>query len=189
MSAENFGIAQSESKNMDKEAALDFLRTYQPMPPDTQMPGELIETYNEVRRYFIANPDKECIDLFLNSFGDGSGFGVYQLIDEVLRQYPKSEVVPRLARCLRSQRRSVRYWCAEMAASFPEPDLVEPLSNLIQEEDADMRSSALTALFTVADKRVSPVLQASIERETDLDLRQMISDALEYRQKHKIDIA
>ena len=172
---------------MDKESALSFLKSYQPLPSDPQMPGELIETYNEVRQYFIANPDTNCIDLFLNSFGEGSGFGIYQLVDEVLRQYPKAEVVSRLAYSLMSQKRSVRYWCAEMAASFPDPDLVEPLDSLIKEDDMEIRSSALTAIFTIKDQRVLPILQSLRIRETDPDLQQLITDALEYRLEHRMD--
>jgi len=116
---------------MDKQSALDFLRTHQPMPPDVEMSGEEIKTYGEVRRYFIANPDTECISLFLHSFGDGLGFGNYQIVDDVLLKYVPEEVVPKLVGGLRDENRSIRFWCAEMAASFPNPLLVEPLRDLI----------------------------------------------------------
>ncbi len=175
------------NRTMEKQAAISFLQANQPMPSDALMPSDLIKTYDEVRRYFIANPDTGCIDLFLRSFGEGDGFGVYQIVDEVLRQYPKSEVVPRLAMCLKSQKRSVRYWCAEMASEFPDPSLVEPLSDLLQEGDIDIHSAAVTALFTIPDAGVSSILQAAMRREADRELRERINDALEYRKEHHLD--
>ena len=42
---------------MDREAALQFLREHQPMPPEDQVDDDLIDRYDEVRKYFIANPD------------------------------------------------------------------------------------------------------------------------------------
>jgi len=66
---------------MDVTNALAFLERHQPLPPDDQLSADLIREYDEVRKFFIEHPDPRCIPLFLNSFGDESCFGVYQLVE------------------------------------------------------------------------------------------------------------
>ena len=72
---------------MTVEQGLAFLNAYQPMPDDTELSEELVRAYDEVRRFFIEHPDARCIPLFLKSFGAGDGFGVYQLVEDVLRHF------------------------------------------------------------------------------------------------------
>jgi len=70
---------------MTTSEALSFLQAHQPMPDDDALNAhpEILQKYEEVRKYFVENPDPRCIELFLNSFGERSGFGIYQLVDEV----------------------------------------------------------------------------------------------------------
>lgn len=63
--------------SVNKEMALMFLTNHQPMPKDQELNESLISEYDEVRKYFLANPTQECLPLFLNSFGEYDGCGVY----------------------------------------------------------------------------------------------------------------
>ena len=74
---------------IDKEEALKFLEAYQPLPSDSELSKNIniLNIYNEVRKYFLTHYDPRCIPLFLNSFGGRNGFGVYQLIEDVLKCY------------------------------------------------------------------------------------------------------
>jgi len=94
---------------MTVDEGLAFLQTHQPMPDDTALSEELVRVYDEVRRLFIDHPDARCIPLFLTSFGDGDGFGVYQLVEDVLRHFSRDTVVPHLKKALTHGRRSIRY--------------------------------------------------------------------------------
>ena len=67
-------------KNMTKDDALNFLLRYQPMPSDKDLTQDIIDKYDDVRKFFIKNPDRKAIELFLRSFGEGDGRGVYQLV-------------------------------------------------------------------------------------------------------------
>ncbi len=67
---------------MTVEEALLFLEQHSPLPSDEDLSDEIIESYDEIRELFLANPDPRCIEPLLNSFGDGSGFGVYQMMDD-----------------------------------------------------------------------------------------------------------
>jgi hypothetical protein len=87
---------------MEKEDALKFLELHQPMPPDEEIDNELIEKYDDVRKYFLGNKDIRCIPLFLNSFGFIDGLGVYQLVEDVITMYEERDVVPSLIKSLSS---------------------------------------------------------------------------------------
>lgn len=169
---------------MQTEQALDFLWRHQPMPPDNQIEDDLIKDYDEVQRYFQANPDVRCIPLFLHSFGEGSGFGLYQLVDEVLKPYPTETVLPHLFKALGSEIRSIQYWSADVAASFPDVSLLIPLGDLLHSSDPEIREAAVTALLNVDDPAVESIFYQALKAEHDESLRLRIADAINFRQKN-----
>ena len=63
-----------------KTEAFSFLKEHKPMPCDDELKENEIKKYEEVREYFISNPNEWCILLFLNSFGGKDEFGVYQMM-------------------------------------------------------------------------------------------------------------
>lgn len=150
---------------MTIEQALAFLKAHQPMPDDTELSEELVRTYDEVRRFFIEHPDARCIPLFLTSFGEGDGLGVYQLVEDVLRHCSIDTVVPHLRKGLTNARRSIRYWNADIAANFPTSDLIESLAHLLTEDDEDMRSAAAIALGQIRDARAERLLRNALANE------------------------
>lgn len=163
---------------MTRQEAIEFLKQHQPLPADENLSREVIDTYDEVRKYFVANPDSEAVPLLLNSFGQGSGFGVYQLVEDVLAKLPKEAVIPHLARGLGSHQHGVRYWNAQIAARCPDPRLVPHLANLLQEPDHDLRFAVVTALEQIADDSALDVLRGALESETDEELRGLLLDVL-----------
>ena len=151
---------------MTVDEGLAFLQTHQPMPEDTELSEELVRVYDEVRRLFIDHPDARCIPLFLTSFGDGDGFGVYQLVEDVLRHFSLGTVVPHLKKALTHGRRSIRYWNADIAANFPTAELLEPLAQLLREDDEDIRSAAAIALGQIRDTRAAGLLRSALAHES-----------------------
>lgn len=164
---------------MDKSAALKFLRKNQPMPPDVSLTQDLIDAYDEARRFFLDNPAEESIPLFLNSFGDGMGLGVYQLVEDVIARHPSETVVPYLKTSLRSDKPSVRYWSAQIAATVASPQLVPELGQLLNDAGPDIRESAIIALERIDDDRVTQLLRERLAVETDDAVRKLIMDILE----------
>jgi HEAT repeat protein len=163
---------------MDTQAALAFLEAHQPMPDDADLDEALIGKYDDVRRHFLENPDERCIPLFLNSFGSGDGFGVYQLIEDVLAQFPPEKVVPHLAAALQSSRQSVRYWSAQIAEFFPEEELVSPLGRLLKDEEFDVRYAAVTALGQISSVASNMLLSEHRQQEADAEISDLIEEIL-----------
>jgi hypothetical protein len=164
---------------MTLEEAKQFLRSHQPLPPDEFLTQELIGTLDEVREYLLLHPDPECVPLLIGVIGAGSGYGVYQLIEDVLLKFPTELVVPHLKEGLRSPHGGVRCWSAEFAASFPSPSLVEPLAVLLRNGNYDEKSAALTALEQIQSPCTGEVARSFLAQETDEELR---SIALEIAQ-------
>lgn len=162
---------------MNTEEALQFLRENQPLAPDDQL-DDRIKTFEEVRQFFEEHIDPRCLELLLNAFGDGSGFGVYGLVEDTIRMYPPELVVPILQRTLRSPIKSIRYWNAQIAESFPHESLVEPLARMLEEEDPDLRWAAATALWPYDTPEKQKNLRDHLQHEADEEIRDMIVEYL-----------
>jgi len=167
------------SISLTKEAALLFLRQHQPLPDDSVLDEPTLACYDACRRYFLVHPDTECIPLFLNSFGNGNGFGVYQLVEDVIVRFDKNVVLPHLIAALQNGSRDVRYWCAQVAESFPDSAVVAPLAALLSEDDVDMRFAAVNALSWTGIPEADLVLKKALKDEQEPELREAIMCALE----------
>ncbi len=161
----------------DKEKHfLNFLRENQPMPSDDLLTEELIKTYDEARLFFHENPNKECIPLFLNSFGYIDGFGVYQLIEHVIAQYAMEDVLDDLKKSLSSEYPSVRYWSAHVASRFPSEKLLPSLSKLLQEDDIDIKTFGLIAIGQIKSPEINDIINEFLRNEIDQELIAMAMD-------------
>ncbi|PBK48011.1 hypothetical protein BUE60_22585 [Pseudomonas syringae pv. actinidiae] len=140
---------------MNKNQALHFLKSNQPMPTDSQITQEQAETYDEVRICFIKNPDSKSIELFLRSFGDGDGLGMYQLVEDVFYQCEKSDVVSGIQTVLEdlSIPDGVRYWTTQAAAAFPDDVLRNGLSLSLASSIEDIREAAELAVEMLGAKK------------------------------------
>jgi len=164
---------------MDINQALSFLKEHQPLLSDSEVDIEEIRGLDEVRKYFIENPDPDCIPLFLNVFGQGSGFGVYQLIEDVILQFSNEEVIPHLVKSLLSDHQGVRYWSAQIASSFPDKRLIEPLSSMLNEQDSDLRWAAYMALGEIRDKAIFSILKSALKNEKEPENYEILEDIIE----------
>ena len=166
---------------MNKEIAIAFLRTYQPMPDDQDLSDELIRKYSKVRKYFKAHPTPDCIPLFLNSFGNGTVSGQYQLVADVLTQFENDKVVPHLAKALTSDRLPQVSWAAEISAYFPSPNLVPALKTLATHTDVDIRLFAIVALDSNQMEDLDSFLTRLYASEEDELVLEILEDIMDNR--------
>ena len=133
---------------MIKSEALQFLSEHQPMPSDQDLTQELIDKYDSVRKFFIENPAKEAIPLFMQSYGDGDGWGVYQLVEDVFYECDVNDVVMSILNILEdtSISKGVRYWVTQLAAAFPDKKLINGLNISLSSGDEDIYEAAVIAL-------------------------------------------
>ena len=164
---------------MTKDQALAFLTQYQPLPDDGKELENILEEFNEVRKYFISNPNSICIPLFLNCFGKGSGYGVYQLVEDVIITHNEDEVVFYLKKALLSDSSSIRYWCAQISENYDSEELLEGLLNVYEKGDIDAKCASLTALSGIKSNKVPEIARKALDTETDKDLIEIANDIWE----------
>lgn len=168
-----------------KLEAFSFLKEHQPMPNDDELTKQEIEKYEEVRRFFLDNVDEQCIPLFLNSFGGKDGFGVYQMVEEVILMYDKKVVLPYILNAFDSPCEYVIYGCVQIASNFPDVDLFIPLVEILKKyEDEDIKAATITALAQLAlnDIRTNDVIDVlinEIETISDDEVKEFAEEVLE----------
>ena len=163
---------------MNTDTALDFLRKYQPMPPDSELTNPLIQYYDEVRKHFVDNPDPRCLPLFLQSFGEGDGLGVYQLVEDVFRGIDAAVVTRELQEGLVSRNAPTRYWSAQIAAAFPSAELCDSLCRMLQSSVEDERAAAAIALGQIKNPKALGALNRALTSETSPHIRGLIMDLI-----------
>jgi len=169
---------------MNKETALNFLRAHQPMPPDDKLTKDLIKQYDEIIDFFIQSPDPKCVPLFLNSFGDGEGNGLYEQVEQVFYTFAASEVVPHLVKTLKSEHAGVRYWSAQIAMDYSVSELIDPLEQLLLNDEIDeTRQFAAAALEDIPDQRVDEIFEKQLKIEQDPELVAEMKEALKRRSR------
>lgn len=141
------------------------------MPGDEDLSPELIRRYDEVRRFFIANKNKDCIPLFLNSFGYINGLGIYQSVEKVFVQFSQEDVIPHLKQSLLNKEYSVRYWSILIAARYPSEELLPLFRDLLRNEDFDIKYLVLSALAQFGTELPKSLLEEFLENEADRELR------------------
>lgn len=169
---------------MTKDEALYFLKSHQPMPGDENLSSELIGVYEEVRVFLKNNPDNRCIPLFLNSFGGKAGYGVYQMVDEVICMYDKDIVLPYIMDAIQVDNVNIQYHAIEFAADFPDKRLYPLLSKSLNNADEDVVMASVIALAQLALNNiyydiVCNDLQKKYEILVDIDLRNFVWEVLE----------
>ncbi len=137
---------------VDVDGAISFLAAHQPMPSDTDLSEDLIRQFNSVREFLIHNPDARSLPLLLGALPSGSsGFGVYQLVDDVLRAHPPAEVIDALVTALCSSTEP-RTWALILALDYDDDRLVEQARLRTASADEDEQELALMYLDLHGDR-------------------------------------
>jgi hypothetical protein len=163
---------------MTTEEALRFLTDHQPMPRTEDAPEELLRQLDAVLTHFEVHRDPRCIPLLLNLFGEGDGYGVYQLVESVLLVYPEQLVVPHLINSLRDSRPWVRYWSADIAANYQNKDLIDPLIDIAISDDDTLRALAIFALGRYPAITMVPLLGSVRHRAISQRARRDLDDLI-----------
>lgn len=163
---------------LSHERALEFLRRNQPMAADSDLSRSDVEELDSVRRYLRENPHPEALDPLLGVFGNGSGFGVYQHIEDTVAAYDRSAVVPLLRKKIDAGCRSVRYWCTQIAMGYPDERLIDALARNLDPDDYDLRFVSIAALDRIGTESAQAVLASWLPYETDEELREILVEAV-----------
>jgi len=123
------------------------------MPDDDELTQEVIDKYDEARKLLTADPDKEVISLLLNSYGNGDGRGIYQLVEDVLYKCHRDDVIVEIKEILEnpSIADSVRYWVTQVSAAFSDVKLRKGLEISLKSKNEDIRDAAQLSIYMIDD--------------------------------------
>lgn len=163
--------------------AISFLKEHQPMPSDDMLTKQEIEKYEEVRKFFLENMDVQSIPLLLNSFGGKDGFGVYQMVEDVIVKFDKEIVLPHILNAFNNKCEYVVYWSVQIAANFPHSDLFMPLVSFLKYDDEDIKMASITSLAQLAlndirRNEIIDILKKEIEIIDDEDVKEFAEEVL-----------
>ena len=109
---------------MDKQSALEFLKSHQPMPDDGEITSELAQSYAQVAEFFTANPDAEALPLFFGSLTSGDGAGSFPLLDALQNE---------------SSSAGARFWATLFSVNFICDEVVGALEASLKYASEDMK--------------------------------------------------
>lgn len=164
---------------MTNDEALAFLKSNQPMPADKAGPPEIFRRYDEVREHFLSTSDDRCVPLFLGSFGEGSGFGIYQLVEDVLRRYPRKLVVDALRQHLGSKHQGVRNWCLLLGVEYADRSLVPFFARSLRSDDPEERlwaAHCMQQVYVESEDRAD--VEACLAEEPNEDITALLEEML-----------
>lgn len=116
---------------------LAFLRQHQPFPIDTEVTQDQLDRFSAAHQYFIDNVDPRCLRLFLGAMGGGTGCGRFQLLDNLFRDYPRSEVISAIVSELLVGHGSID-WAVEMAPDWGRW-VRDPVLEALSRDGCDLR--------------------------------------------------
>ena len=73
-------------------------------------------------------------------FGGKDGFGICQMVEDVVMKYDKETVMPHALKALNNESENVKYWCIQIISNFPDNRLFKPLVKLLELEDEDIKN-------------------------------------------------
>lgn len=166
---------------MDIEDALRFLAQHQPLPGDANLSDELIREFNDVRAFFESHADPRSPELLLGALGDGSGFGVYQLVEDALHNQERGAVLAALRGSLSSEHAGVRSWSAEIAAgSYHDRSLLPGVMALLAEDpspDTRYWAAVFVSRLAAIGEAEPSAIRALLETEQDAEVAELLRNA------------
>jgi HEAT repeat protein len=167
---------------MNIDDALRFLAEHQPLPADEDLSDDLIQEFDDVRTFFVSHADPRCARLLVGALGDGSGFGVYQLVEDALRNQERGAVVEALREGLSSERRGVRSWSAEIAAGgYHDASLIPgAMAVLLGNDSGDTRywAAVLLSELAASGEVDRSAIAGLLETEQEAQVAEVLREAM-----------
>lgn len=127
---------------MTVEAHLHALARTQPLPQEPELSAELIDRFEEARLFFELNQDDRCVPLLIGAVNADSGFGVYQMVEDALRNQTRSVVLSEIELALRQGKEHHLAWVIEWAMNFEAYELAELVQTYVSHPSTDISTNA-----------------------------------------------
>ncbi len=164
-----------------KQRALKFLSEHQPLPPDwsDEWTDELLHDVRTLLEWIPTTPDSDLLPGLLELPGEGTGLGLYSLLDDALEEFEPSCVrdciVVHLSKTEHHQENLGHV--LEFAFSFEDERYTPHLLRLLPEMTPDNREWT-GSIFEELGSSAIPHLAGMLLREQDPVVRERLREAL-----------
>jgi hypothetical protein len=139
---------------------------------------ELIEQFDEIRRHFLTTNADGALPLLVGALGEGSGFGVYQLLDAVIARCSPDVRMATLLSAVASPRQTLRSWGWEFALPYRDARLVDLAARAIDSEARDEQYFAAAYLADHGSNEILRSIEPGRLQRLDPETRQLIEEAV-----------
>jgi HEAT repeat protein len=158
------------------------LRAISPMPDDDDIDAlteEILIKYESIVKELGELQDPKAIVPLINSFGYGEGFGLYRSTLYYLEKFDLGLLYPQLIDAVRTGEKGPRMWTTFMLGRIRNPEAVDDLIALLQDDYELVRANAAMALGMIRDKKAKPHLEAcknDVSEEVKLTALEALDD-------------
>lgn len=128
------------------EEIINQLHALSPMPNDLEVTAEQLTKYDSLVNILAQYMDRRCIRPLIESFGYGSGGGVYWGVVHLLERFTVDETDPILLEGLQNHNAGTRMWSALMIGRSENELAIPELLRLLDDSKELVRAEAIIAL-------------------------------------------
>jgi HEAT repeat protein len=138
---------------------LSQLRKISPLPDDSSLSEELLTTYEKIVNQLAQLRDPSAIQPLLESFGYGTGYGLYWTVVHFLEQFGHEQIDPLLISALQKGQPGTQMWAALMLGRSRNKAAIPQLAALLDSPKELVRASAVAALGAIDGMLARPYIE------------------------------
>lgn len=146
------------------------LANISPMPPDEEVSEESLIEYEDVIHSLEQHQnrlDDDSLQVVVDSFGYGTGFGLYWSTVSLLEGTDYQRLVPILIKATAQKNPGIRMWAAILLGRTRDKTYTQYISKLLGDEMTLVRLYALIALGLLSDESVKERVKEMLKDPSD----------------------
>lgn len=171
----------------NRSEALEFLKKHPILPSEEDIADKEYELYSDIIKFFIKNPDKECIPLIVNSHRHNSSPFFEQGFTDLLLKQDETAVRTHIITALESEDPGLRESGIFFAGELPSDEFIKPLTEILRDDGSsdEMADGAVKALKNIDEEyeglgidsiidvefRQNPRWKHLLKKQSDIEFR------------------
>ncbi len=156
---------------------LTQLRLISPMPADTLLTVEILQTYEAIINDLRVLNNPRAIMPIMESFGYGLAHGVYWTAMQILEKFNYDLLRPYLISALTLDTPGSRMWAATMLGRQRDKGATPYLVPLLNDPEELVRSNTVTALGMIGNASVRLAIE-QLETDPSAEVRSAVKEVL-----------
>lgn len=153
------------------------LKLMSPMPEDDLLSEDSLRAYEQIVEDLDELSDPRAINSLIDSFGYGTGYGLYESVVALIERLSPHENPPYLFSALRNGERGSRKWAARLLGRSRDRAAVPHLLDQLHDSEELVRAEVVKALGMIGDASVRPQIE-QLQRDPSPIVRRAVVQTL-----------